>query len=214
MAVFNTRSNIGVKFFTNQTRAVTVQRQVAKCIQFIEQRILPANYARVVHHFCKAGNLRMVPPGEHLFKGKTGTVNIAAFQGGYARADLQVLVLPCLFGTAGKPGETGFAHHVDDFMRVANNGRQAARQGSGFKGDRRHHAGFNMQVSINKPWHRRCAVGINPLQSRSISVFCANTGNVTPFNHNWAGNFSAIDQVENRDIINNIIGNSVATGNG
>ena len=71
-----------------------------------------------------------------------------------------------------------------------------------------------MQVSINKPWHRRCAVGINPLQSRSISVFCANTGNVTPFNHNWAGNFSAIDQVENRDIINNIIGNSVATGNG
>ena len=88
VAVFNTRSNIGVKFFTTQTRAVTVQRQVAKCIQFIEQRILPANYARVVHHFCKAGNLRMVPPGEHLFKGKTGTVNIAAFQGGYARADL------------------------------------------------------------------------------------------------------------------------------
>ncbi|MEN1321948.1 hypothetical protein, partial [Pseudomonas aeruginosa] len=34
-----------------------------------------------------------------------------------------------------------------------------------------------MQVSINKPWHRRCAAGINPLQSRSISVFCANTGN-------------------------------------
>ena len=71
-----------------------------------------------------------------------------------------------------------------------------------------------MQVSINKPWHRRCAAGINPLQRRSISVFCANTGNVTSFNHNWAGNFSAIDQVENRDIINNIIGNSVATGNG
>ncbi len=66
VAVFNTRSsNIGVKFFTTQTRAVTV-RQVAKCIQFIEQRILPANYARVVHHFCKAGDLRMVPPGEHL----------------------------------------------------------------------------------------------------------------------------------------------------
>ncbi len=127
---------------------------------------------------------------------------------------LWVALAITLFGTAGKPGESGFSHHVDDFMRVANNGRQAARQGSGFKSDRRHHAGFNMQVSINKPWHRRCAASINPLQSRSISVFCANTGNVTSFNHNWAGNFSAIDQVENRDIINNIIGNSVATGNG
>ena len=49
--------------------------------QFIEQRILPANYARVVHHFCKAGNLRMVPPGEHLFKGKTGTINIRSLPG-------------------------------------------------------------------------------------------------------------------------------------
>ena len=134
---------------------------MAKSVHFVEQRILSGNDAWVIHHFGQSGDQRVIAPGQHLVEGEMCAIHITSLQSGNAGTHLQILILLRLFGAADKPGESFFAHHIDDFMRIAHDGGEPARQRRGFKGHWRHHAGFNVQVSVDKAGYRCCAVGVD-----------------------------------------------------
>ena len=74
MAIFDASSNICIKRFTAQSRAMTVYRQSTERVYFIRNFALSGDNAGIVHYLREPGDQRMVVPAEHLFKGKIGTV--------------------------------------------------------------------------------------------------------------------------------------------
>ena len=205
MAVFYPSGNITVKIFSGDHRTVAIQCHIAECIQFIQRFCLTGNHRREIHHLRQPQHMRMIFILQHLRQRKIRAVHITARQCRHTGADLNKLILLCLLRAAQKPLYPLLPHHIHNFMRITHYRRNPQRQCGAFKRNRGHHAGFNVQVRVDKSGYNHRIFTVNHLMCGGIFIHRADTGNHPPAYHYRTRKFPAVNQIQYPDIINTII---------